>query len=167
MQNRHSVARTLVVDIAAAVGQEQIHDVRVAWLSSVHQWAQAIRASGGICATCQEEGRHLVVALSACSFKGTSAASGPEVDVGPLVQQVPDHLHPAKVRSRCERRGPAVAKGIQQSPVLLHKAPHLLQVAPVGRLGDGLEVRLLHVFHRGLRKAAVQDIMSIMMISAA
>jgi hypothetical protein len=38
---------------------------------------------------------------------------------------------------------PASVIGVQQPPVLLHQALHLLQVVVVGRVGDGLHVLLI------------------------
>jgi hypothetical protein len=38
--------------------------------------------------------------------------------------------------------------GIQQPPILLHEAPHIVQVTTVGRRDDGLLVLLIHVCHR-------------------
>jgi hypothetical protein len=69
-----------------------------------------------------------------------------EVDLSPLLQQVPDHLLAAIPHSRCERRVfPFI--GIQQPPVLLHEAPHLLQVALPCRLHDGLHVLFIGLRH--------------------
>jgi hypothetical protein len=55
------------------------------------------------------------------------------MDLGALVEQEADDVHPPRTRSRFERR-PARQSSVQQPPVLMHEAPHLAQVAFLGRL---------------------------------
>jgi hypothetical protein len=64
-------------------------------------------------------------------MKGGEIIGVPEVDLDPLLQQVPDHLRMASLGSRHERCAPSV--DIQQPPVLLHEALHLREVAVIGR----------------------------------
>jgi hypothetical protein len=52
----------------------------------------------------------------------------PQVDLGPLPQQVPQHLDATLFQSRSERCR-LIISGVQQPLVLLHEAPHLLQGA--------------------------------------
>jgi hypothetical protein len=72
--------------------------------------------------------------------EGGSGASGPEVDVGPLVQQVADDLHPHLPRGRCERRVNNPFR-VQQLAVLLEEAPYILKVTALGRRDDGPRAR--------------------------
>jgi hypothetical protein len=87
-------------------------------------------------------------------MKGRTFIPGvPEVDLGPLLQQIPGHLHMAPSGSRCEREAVS-GSCIQQPPVLLHEALHLREVANIGRVDNGPDVS-----HLGDLKATVMRLM--------
>jgi hypothetical protein len=69
-------------------------------------------------------------------MKGVNIIGLPEVDLGPLLQQVADHLHMTRTRSGNERCHFLIIK-IQQPPGLLHEAPHLREVAAISRVDNG------------------------------
>jgi hypothetical protein len=137
----------LTIDVAAAVGQQQSHDSRVATHSGERQRGAAVApCTHSVRPMRQEQGHHGVIPLEACLIKGGQAIGSPEVDLGPLTQQAPDHPELAIQRSLGERRAVAPI-GVQQPPVLLYEAPHLLDVSPPGGHDDP------GVAHRGFREA--------------